>query len=687
MLTIPTLSAAHKKGVHTMQAIGLLADMGHDGTAAHRGQGVQRDMPGVACNVTGGGGRCEQLQFGRYTAVGHCDCGPHGVCEPLTGECLCQWGWAGKQCEVAAFPACGLGAELSRAQLAASCASMRLLSPVACACLAQCLDAGHEARLTTLGRYLAGGRAFDSSAPAAPAELPARKHLRGVAGGTRHANAARAGSCEASYRCVCVDGAFGDGCESICSNDCFNGCSGHGTCVHGWCQCDAGWYGVDCSDAAGLQRSALSTDPMQFGDGTTRAQLSVLPVTLRPHLRRLRRSVYVYQMPASVNRAAEAWMWRQWGKDAGRGCDPVHNRRIYSAQSHFDAHLLHDDFTRTLDPKRASLFYVPLFLNQRVPWGADLNASMSRALQYIRTRHPWWNASSGRDHVWFVFGERQTCLVPPEIAKASIIVGHWGDEDCMSPDKDVVVPTITPVQHDYPRFVQGRDGTHSLQRSMRGSAELPLGRSGPLVFFAGGITSFGASQDNLRKGGIDSQEKQEKWLKRVTADRCARPDVSCRQVYSMGVRQAIWREKLYAEPDMRIVSAGVPDYFDVVTKARFCIHTEGNGWGARVVDYMAMECLPLMVNDRMIFPYANVLPWEDFAIHLRKDQIPALAATVRNISQRRQEEMRTALRLYKAGFVWWRPDGAAYEFTLAALGQRVEQLGLGRAARQARARS
>ena len=144
MLTIPTLSAAHKKGTHTMQAIGLLADMGHDGTAAHRGQGVQRDMPGVACNVTGGGGRCEQLQFGRYTAVGHCDCGPHGVCEPLTGECLCQWGWAGKQCEVAAFPACGLGAELSRAQLAASCASMRLLSPVACACLAQCLDAGHE---------------------------------------------------------------------------------------------------------------------------------------------------------------------------------------------------------------------------------------------------------------------------------------------------------------------------------------------------------------------------------------------------------------------------------------------------------------------------------------------------------------------------------------------------------------
>ena len=27
----------------------------------------------------------------------------------------------------------------------------------------------------------------------------------------------------------------------------------------------------------------------------------------------------------------------------------------------------------------------------------------------------------------------------------------------------------------------------------------------------------------------------------------------------MGVRQAVWRQRLWAEPDMRIVSAGTPD--------------------------------------------------------------------------------------------------------------------------------
>lgn len=86
--------------------------------------------------------------------------------------------------------------------------------------------------------------------------------------------------------------------------------------------------------------------------------------------------------------------------------------------------------------------------------------------------------------------------------------------------------------------------------------------------------------------------------------------------------QAVWRQKLYLEPDMRIVSAGIPDYLTAVPQAHFCLHTEGNGWGARVVDYMAMECLPLMINDRMIYSYANVIEWKSFAMHLLKRQIP-----------------------------------------------------------------
>jgi len=237
------------------------------------------------------------------------------------------------------------------------------------------------------------------------------------------------------------------------------------------------------------------------------------------------------------------------------------------------------------------------------------------------------------------------------------------------------VPTITPVQHDLPRFAR------RLQPAMRKAADTTFARTGPLLLFAGGITSFSASQDNLRKGGLDTMEKRLKWLKRVTNDQCARPEVTCRHVYSMGVRQAVWRQRLWAEPDMRIVSAGIPDYDTAVPNARFCLHTEGNGWGARVVDYMAMECLPLMINDGMIFPYSNIINWSRFSVHLRKRQVPLVASILRNISDAKQLEMHVVQRRYKRAFVWWRPDGLAYEYTLASLGQRVLSLGLGRSGR------
>ena len=126
----------------------------------------------------------------------------------------------------------------------------------------------------------------------------------------------------------------------------------------------------------------------------------------------------------------------------------------YWVQSHFDSHLYHDDFARTLDASRAKLFYVPVYLNQRFTWGAQLGDPMRRALHWLRHAHPHWNASGGRDHVWFVFGERQTCLVPPEVAKASIVIGHWGDLECVDATKDIIVPTITPIQHDLPRYQQ-----------------------------------------------------------------------------------------------------------------------------------------------------------------------------------------------------------------------------------------
>ena len=44
--------------------------------------------------------------------------------------------------------------------------------------------------------------------------------------------------------------------------------------------------------------------------------------------------------------------------------------------------------------------------------------------------------------------------------RRSILISHWGGRkgftraasDCVDPEKDIVVPPITPIQHDLPKF-------------------------------------------------------------------------------------------------------------------------------------------------------------------------------------------------------------------------------------------
>ena len=168
-------------------------------------------------------------------------------------------------------------------------------------------------------------------------------------------------------RCVCVDGAYGASCELVCSNNCVHDCSGHGACVHGFCQCDEGWFGVDCSDTLrprlrALPRATMHVDAAAFGPGPMgvggAGRLRQLPAALRPHVRRLRRAVFVYDLPPHVNRYADKYSTRYWGAGAFVECAPVHERRIYASQTHFEGHLLRDDYVRTRRPRRARLFYV-----------------------------------------------------------------------------------------------------------------------------------------------------------------------------------------------------------------------------------------------------------------------------------------------------------------------------------------
>ena len=50
---------------------------------------------------------------------------------------------------------------------------------------------------------------------------------------------------------------------------------------------------------------------------------------------------------------------------------------------------------------------------------------MLRALEYVRSALPYWNASGGRDHVWTMLHDEGPCFCPRAL-RPSILLTHYG---------------------------------------------------------------------------------------------------------------------------------------------------------------------------------------------------------------------------------------------------------------------
>jgi hypothetical protein len=94
--------------------------------------------------------------------------------------------------------------------------------------------------------YLRGHPSFQS-------EPPPRKHGTHVAWCDADPEAVDRGQQVPMAQCTCNEGMIGRLCHAPVLHACLNQCNGRGTCVYGYCECDASWYGVDCS----MRRGAI----------------------------------------------------------------------------------------------------------------------------------------------------------------------------------------------------------------------------------------------------------------------------------------------------------------------------------------------------------------------------------------------------------------------------------------------
>ena len=433
-------------------------------------------------------------------------------------------------------------------------------------------------------------------------------------------------------------------------------CSGSGTCVNGWCACHQGSRGVDCADRAlaGPAASHTIRQADRHAPTSSPALGQAVPSAHAQPRRRVPRhgvSIYVYQLPPELG-----------GFTYGRRINA-----IYRAEHFFLDLLLRDASTRTHSPDEADLFYVPFFS----PYGPVENSFCDRGrleliTAWLRRMHPFWDRRGGRDHIFFVSGDRGACgygaasvrpilithfgLLGPyalmeygaTAASARFNVSRQGLDGylnatrnatelrrqlqdglwCHAPHKDIVVPPFTLPEPHAP-------------------SDAPPGQHRYQLFHAGGVYSASGAR--------------------------ATP------FYSMGMRQRLYERfggAAGAAAGLLILNRSASEAFFRASK--FCLAPTGDGWGVRLARSVLTGCLPLIAQPFVMQPFEDLIDYHAFSrrIGLDVSQLPSVLAqpTTAELHQ-----MHARLREVRAAFEWG-ADGLAYNFTILALCRRAADL-------------
>lgn len=590
------------------------------------------------------------------------DCGGHGICNRELGQCRCFLGFAGEGCTQKLQLDCnlpGTPGEPFGSWIVSICPAYCDTTRAMCFC-------GEGMKYPN--RPVAESCGFKINLPSEPAGLKTTDWTKADFENIFTTNSSKLGWCNVDPKdayaskvkfkddCDCkYDGLSGQFCEipTVCS--CLNQCSGHGHCHGGFCQCDNGYYGIDCSIPSAL--SPIQEWPTWLRsskvDVPDRAPLGSDLINVTAVVKKKRPLIYVYDLPPQFN--SLLLEGRHFKFQCVNRIYDDKNRTLWTEQLYGSQMALYESILaspyRTMNGEEADYFYVPVLDSCIITRAFDApymskqeHRSMRSSLtlefykvayDHIVEQYPYWNRSSGRDHIWFFSWDEGACYAPREIWNSMMLV-HWGNTNskhnrsttaywadnwdhipsqrrgnhpCFEPEKDLVLPA----------WKRPEPGAIWLKLWAR-----PYKERTTLFYFNGNL---GPAYEN------------------------GRPE----NTYSMGIRQKL-AEEFGSTPDkegklgrqhianVTVTPLRSPKYFEELANSLFCGVLPGDGWSGRMEDSILQGCIPVIIQDGIFLPYENVLNYKSFAVRIQEDDIPNLIKILQGFNETEIEFMLANVR-------------------------------------------
>eukprot|EP00798_Chlamydomonas_sp_ICE-L_P023547 gene23547-9071_t len=595
------------------------------------------------------------------------NCYSHGNCNHGSGLCECTAGWSGDDCSKVQKRPCTslLRDSLSTSDIPLSSmdeegrdsnwfqhsSQMGRCSGVCDDDLAMCYCHGKYGRVNAPAGSPLGTPPLKLGRPMATPHCQPRWSQDGREtnfGGERKYDDlfGPKGWCEAeapTFLCPCViDGLAGRMCEEQIEHFCVNQCSGHGVCNLGFCVCDPGWYGHDCS----LKRAGLPLEPSRIPQHAwlnkivAEPQAAMIPP---PAATRKLPLIYIYDLePLYSSRMLQYRIPSSWcvhrRYDSGN-TSMFMDMWVYAVDTLFHE-LLAQSEHRTFDPEEADFFYVPHTATcyaypvmgwADYPWfpepGSDqrpmhMANMILETKQWIDKKFPFWKRRGGADHIWPFTHDEGACWAPNDVVP-SIWLTHWGRMDLDHTSNSAFLPDNYTMDTKSPRQPNGwrhKIAGHACYNPVK-----------DLV-----VPSFKAPSHYHESPLLGQPPRQRDILLffkgNVGKHRLAH--------YSRGIRQRIhnlsiqngWRKKHNVQ--VGAMEDVAEDYSKGLSRAKFALVAPGDGWSGRAEDAMIHGAIPVVIMDNVHAVFESVLDWNSFSVRISEADIDKIVDVLLAIPER-----------------------------------------------------